>query len=274
MDLVRVISHTRRAVLSPAVRRVALVGLVVALTIWFIVGWLSRLVWFDRMAIAIAVIVAGVALYSIRSPIRRSVTRFFTSGARARLRWCLYGLLVTASFALMFIIPSLPSDDSISAKVGDGVRTGVVVLALTVAVETYLSNSRNKRIDRVYAFHKELTVGSIGEARIRLNRLVYSQTPLRRISRSDVRKGPLAAYAKRRISRSEVRKGALAAYAKGNEHKPDYDWTLLIRFFERVWNAQRQRSLDDLAVVSLIGGHAYWWDSALEKASKTKRGEH
>jgi hypothetical protein len=223
VDLVRVISHTRRAVLSPAVRRVALVGLVVALTIWFIVGWLSRLVWFDRLAIAIAVIVAGVALYSIRSPIRRSVTRFFTSGARARLRWCLYGLLVTASFALMFIIPSLPSDDSISAKVGDGVRTGVVVLALTVAVETYLSNSRNKRIDRVYAFHKELTVGSIGEARIRLNRLVYSQTPLRRISRSDVRKGPLAAYAKRRISRSEVRKGALAAYAKGNEHKPDYD---------------------------------------------------
>jgi hypothetical protein len=107
-------------------------------------------------------------------------------------------------------------------------------------------------------------VGDIGEARIRLNRLIYEQKPLRRITRSEVRKGALAAYLKRRISRSDVRKGALA-YAKGNEHKPDYDWTLLIRFFERVWNAQRQRSLDDLAVVSLIGGHAYWWDSALEE---------
>jgi hypothetical protein len=238
---------------------------VVGLTIGFIVGWLSRLVWFDRLAIAIAVIVAGVALYSIRSPIRRWVTRFFTSGARARLRWCLYGLLVTASFALMVIIPLLEPNDSTSAKVGDGVRTGVVVLALTVALATYLSNSRNKRIEQVYDFHKELTVSDIGEARIRLNRLIYSQTPPRRISRSEVRKGALAAYPKRRISRSEVRKGGLATYTKGNEHKPDYDWTLLIRFFERVWNAQRQRSLDDLAVVSLIGGHAYWWDSALEE---------
>jgi hypothetical protein len=160
----------------------------------------------------------------------------------------------------MVVIPLLESDDSTSAKVGDGVRTGVVVLALTVAVATYLSNSRNKRIEQVYDFHKELTVGDIGEARIRLSRLIYDQ------ERRDINP-PLL----REIRRSEVQKGTLT-YEEASEHNPDYDWTLLIRFFERVWNAQRQRSLDDLAVARLIGGHACWWDLALhaEKDARTR----
>jgi hypothetical protein len=247
---------------------VGILGVVVGLTIGFTVGRLSRLInpawleaigtWLGGLFIAIAVTVVAVALFSIPNPIRRLVTRFFTSGARARLRWSLYGLLVAASFSLMVIIPLLESDDSTSAKVGDGVRTGVVVLALTVAVATYLSNSRNKRIEQVYDFHKELTVGDIGEARIRLSRLIYSQ------ERRDV-DPPLL----REISRSEVREGTLT-YREASEHKPDYDWTLLIRFFERVWNAQRQRSLDDLAVARLIGGHARWWDLALDAEKDTR----
>jgi hypothetical protein len=196
-------------------------------------------------------------LSQIPSRIRRRVTRFFTSGARARLRWALYGLLITASFALMAIIPLLEPGASISAKVADAVRTGVVVLALTVALATYLSNSRNKRIEQVYDFHKEMTTGDIGEARRRLARLIYSQEravlpQLREVSRAEVRRG-----------------GALASYQGDDEHKPDDDWTLVIRFFERVWNAQRQRSLDDLAVVSLIGRQVCWWDLALH----TEKGE-
>jgi hypothetical protein len=211
---------------------VGLLGVAVGLTIGFTVGRLSRLInpawleavgtWLGGLFIAIAVTVVAVALFSIPNPIRRLLTRFFTSGARARLRWSLYGLLVTASFALMVIIPLLESDDSTSAKVGDGVRTGVVVLALTVAVATYLSNSRNKRIEQVYDFHKELTVGHIGEARIRLSRLIYSQ------ERRDV-DPPLL----REISRSEVREGTLT-YGEASEHKPDYDWTLLTRTVHRV----------------------------------------
>jgi hypothetical protein len=151
----------------------------------------------------------------------------------------------------MVIIPLLGSDESTSAKVVDGVGTGVVVLALTVALATYLSNSRNKRIEQVYEFHKEMTVGDIAEARRRLNRLVYSQQrdvapPLREISRSEIRKG-----------------GKLARYDGDDEHEPFYDWILLLRFFERVWSAQRQGSFDDLTVATTIGRHACSWDLAL-----------
>jgi hypothetical protein len=190
-------------------------------------------------------------LTQIPGRIRRAVTRFFTSGARARLRWFLYALLITASFALMIIIPLLKSDTLTTTKVEDAVQTGVVVLALTVAVATYLSNSRNKRIEQVYDFHKEMTTGEIGEARRRLLRLIYSQQraslpPLREINRSEVRDG-----------------GALASYGKDTKYDPDTDWTLVIRFYQRAWNARRRGSFDDLTVVNLIGRSACWWDLAL-----------
>jgi hypothetical protein len=67
----------------------------------------------------------------------------------------------------MVILPFLESDASTSVKVADAVQTGVVVLALAVALATYLSNSRNRRIGQVYDFHKEMTSGDIGEALMR-----------------------------------------------------------------------------------------------------------
>lgn len=73
----------------------------------------------------------------------------------------------------------------------------------------------------------------------------------------------------RNVDHPEGRRGTLT-YGEATEHKPDYDRTLLIRFFERVWNAQRQRSLDDLAVARLIGGHARWWDLALDAEKDTR----
>jgi hypothetical protein len=95
-----------------------------------------------------------------------------------------------------------------------------------------------------------MTSGDIGEARRRLVRLILSQ-----------RHGDPPLH--RPIHRREVREGELSSYVGDEAHKPENDWILVTRFFERVWNAQRERSFDDLAVVTLIGRQACWWDVAL-----------
>ena len=192
-------------------------------------------------------------------PYDRLVAKFFTSGAKTRLRWLFVSFLYIASVTVGVVVGM--TGPTPGENLADGVGTAAVCLALIAAVTNYQASSRAQRVKQVYEFHKELTDGEIGNARARLASLLY-EVGRRELAGLD--------HQVRELRRTEVRgeDASLEYEEAGAQHSPNHDWTLLIRYFERVWNAQRLRSLDDLALVSLIGRHACWWDLALASESE------
>jgi hypothetical protein len=128
-----------------------------------------------------------------------------------------------------------------------GVQAVVVLFALGVALVTYLGDSRDRRVDRVFALHQELTTGEVGESRRRLGAFLRERgTPTNPV------------YS---VSIQELRLDkASFQYANPNGRTPGADASVLLRFFERSRTAQATGSLDDRMFAALVGRHATWWE--------------
>jgi hypothetical protein len=124
---------------------------------------------------------------------------------------------------------------------------------LLFAAETLYSDQRDRRVDRVLAFHEELTAGPTGEARARLARFLREQGEpdgaVLQVSRQQL------------IDDPKVQK--YSANSDAGASTPHVDLTLILRLFERVRIAHAAESLDEHLLASLIGRHAGWWDLAI-----------
>jgi hypothetical protein len=130
---------------------------------------------------------------------------------------------------------------------------------IRVAGETLRSDQRDRRVDRVLAFHEELTgSGPTGVARSRLARFLREQG------------GPGSVVLQ--VGREQlVEDPRVQTYSRGTAagaSTPHTDLTLILRLFERIRISQVAESLDDHLLASLIGRHAGWWDLAIADDDK------
>jgi hypothetical protein len=157
---------------------------------------------------------------------------------------------VAAAVLLIFVPWLWLAVESFSAW-ATGVQAAGVVLALSLAVKTLRNDSRDRRVDRTLALHKELTSGRLDAARRRLvDHLKEHGTgefPVWQVTRDELRNDP-----------------ALSRYSEPNEtFSPEQDAGLLKRYFERCCLAQIRGIVDPPVFLELIGRHARWFDYAL-----------
>jgi hypothetical protein len=135
---------------------------------------------------------------------------------------------------------------------------GIVTAFLVGAIAIYL-DGRDRRVDRVYSLHRELTVGELDDARRRLvDHLRKHSGP-----------GPL----QRRYSPDELRvDSSLNHY---DSHQQDFtprsDLGLLLRFFERTRLVREVGSAHDAVFVELVGRHAGWWNCVIKNDNRKSR---
>lgn len=158
---------------------------------------------------------------------------------------------------LLATIPILTAEQY--AAFAAGIQAVVVVAALNVAAITYRGDSKNKRVDRVYSLHQELTTGEVNDARRRLAQHLRAHHPkdhsVLRVSRSELRETPLNVY---------TGTGAI-------DPTPSRDAALLLRFFQRARIVQLAGSADEPVFAELIGRHAGWWNCAFKTDASSAR---
>lgn len=160
------------------------------------------------------------------------------------------------------------TDTAYWGAVVGGIQAAVVVMVLVIGLWTLRRDSRDRRVDRVYALHKELTVGEVGASRARLGSYLRKGNPthrendaadlVARVTLSDLRD---CVYARQP---PEADKNVEEPFAQ-----PRRDATMVLRFFERAWAARTGDSLDDAMFCALIGRHATWWDDAISSLKVT-----
>lgn len=127
-------------------------------------------------------------------------------------------------------------------------------LGIRVAARTLRSDQRDRRVDRVLAFHEELTgSGPTGVARSRLARFL----------REEGGPGSVVLQVSREQLVEDRELQNYPAQPDTSASTPHVDLTLVLRLFERIRIAQVAESLDDHLLASLIGRHAGWWDLAI-----------
>jgi hypothetical protein len=141
------------------------------------------------------------------------------------------------------------SSDRYSAYVA-ALQAGGLAVAFVLGWLSYSADAKDRRVDRVYALHQELTGGELDKARRRLGRHLRQPS------------GILPQWC--RLSRKEMRDNpSLNSYADTNaaaESTPFRDAGLLLRFFERAWVVQVAGSAHESTFVELVGRHASWWN--------------
>jgi hypothetical protein len=141
--------------------------------------------------------------------------------------------------------------DHISA-IASTLQAVAVVPAILIAAFTLRRDSRDRRMDRLLAFHQELVSGDLNDARQRLA--------------AHLRRHGTPSEPVRVTSRRELRDDRrLRAYQGDKEHNPYDDVNLLLRFFERVNAARLANALYRPMLVELVGRHAAWWDLAIAR---------
>jgi hypothetical protein len=149
-------------------------------------------------------------------------------------------------------------DDNQFSAAASGLQALFLVPALTLAVATLLSDSRDRRVDRVTTLHTELTSGELDEARRRLVKHLREHGPDNK---------------PRVVSRHELDKDqTLSKYSNGQPSRPLDDTNRLLRYFERAEAMRLAGSLFEPLLVQLIGRHATWINLAIEpEANNTLR---
>jgi len=171
-------------------------------------------------------------------------------------------LAIILAGLLLLIIPIPFLSEGTYAAFTGGVQAFVVIVALVVAVRTLLSDSKDRRVDRVLALHEELTSGPTGAARTRLAHF------LKQMGSGDV---CLQVSREQLQSRDKTDVSAYLDPGDQDSGNPERDLTLILRLFDRVRIAQAGGTVDDLMLVGLVGRHAGWWDMAIAREDDTAR---
>jgi hypothetical protein len=131
-----------------------------------------------------------------------------------------------------------------------GIQALGVVLALTIAVMTLLSDSRDRRIDRVLQLHEMMTTRDAEAMRDRLYKHLLSrdqaEPPVRAVSLDELKPG-----------------GTLDHYANDPDHSPYQDVRQLLRLFERANATRAGGAIEEPLFHELIARHATWWAVAV-----------
>jgi hypothetical protein len=132
-----------------------------------------------------------------------------------------------------------------------GVQAVGVLVALALGVSTLQADSRDRRVDRVIAYHEQISGGELQLARQRLIEYLLS-----RVSKDGL---PVLSWAELR-SQSQ-----LSAYIDPGE-SPVRDAQRLLEYFEGVWAARQAGATDDRLLFQLLGGCVSWWARAFSQA--------
>lgn len=162
-------------------------------------------------------------------------------------------------WALVVVLPIPWLDSSHYSAYAAGLQAFGIVTAFLIGVIAIYFDGRDRRVDRVYSLHQELTVGELDDARRRL------VDHLRKHSGS----GPL----QRRYSATELRADSTLNHYEHPQldFTPRSDLYLLLRFFERARLVREAGSAHDAVFVELIGRHAGWWNCVIKNENRKSR---
>jgi hypothetical protein len=133
---------------------------------------------------------------------------------------------------------------------------------------TFETDVYDRRVDRIYDLHRELTTGEVDSARRRLT------SHINNLSREEITENGSTRQYVRRVSPKDLREGPYSTYPfepDKNVLNPRRDLGVLLRFFQRARIQQEAGSVDDAVFVELIGRHAAWFNCAVKvDASRTR----
>ena len=159
----------------------------------------------------------------------------------------LIGLVAVVAFTVSIFLLSSGQYQALAT----GVQAVGVLVALALGVSTLRADSKDRRVDRVIAYHSQMTGGELQLARQRLIEYLLDHASggvLPVLSWTDLR------------SQSK-----LIAYADSTE-SPVRDAQRLLEYFEGVWGAHNSGATEDNLLFLLLGGYVTWWDRALSEA--------
>jgi hypothetical protein len=162
------------------------------------------------------------------------------------------GLLALTLLAVLIGFGTVLRPDQYQALSG-GIQAFGVLLALAIAAATLVSDSHDRRVDRVLQLHEMFTTPQMEAIRDRL--------------RDHFRNHSDGTSRLRAVSLDELdSKGNLAKYSDDDStHSPYKDIRLLLRFMERASAARASHTVDEALFHELIGRHAAWWAVAVGK---------
>lgn len=169
--------------------------------------------------------------------------------AASRHRPYVFGFAIGLLIIGLLLVSALLLSASQYSAVASTVQAIAVIPAIGVAALALISDSRDKRVDRVLDLHKEFTSGDVQAAKGRLSlhlRAHGINGRVRPTSREELTHDP-----------------ALSKYSSNHNFRPRADLDLILRFFERTNAARIAQTIDAPMLVELIGRHAAWWDLAI-----------
>jgi hypothetical protein len=126
-----------------------------------------------------------------------------------------------------------------------------VLIALALGVSTLQADSRDRRVDRVIAYHSQISGGDLRLARKHLIEHFMGRSPAGVM--------PVLSWADLRSQSKTI------GYADSAE-SPLRDAQRLLEYFEGVWDAHNSGATEDRLLFLLLGGYVTWWDRALSEA--------
>jgi hypothetical protein len=162
---------------------------------------------------------------------------------------------IAISVALLTFGPARWQAPAVFAAYATALQAFAVLLALALAAQSFTSEIRDRRLDRVLSLHSTFMEGELGGARYRFIRHLRSNRTttgrVQRITRNDLMEGqPLAEY-------------PTHYWSAFRDHNPRQDANAVIRHFERIDAARIAGSVDEDLLFRLMGPQAVWWDNAL-----------
>lgn len=179
-----------------------------------------------------------VVAYALRPPLARLAPMLSLSNRRLAKQVIVVAVLVAAPLAIT--APVLKPDAF--GALATAIQSVTVAVALLLALLTYRSDSRDRRVDRVLSLHQEFFDPDF---QVQRRALV-----------DKVRSGP---QPHAELAGSGLSEQEYLARIK------------VLRYFERVQAARVSDSLEDRLAASLLGSHAAYWDLALELDDKASR---
>lgn len=157
-----------------------------------------------------------------------------------KMVWIAVGL----AFLLVLTTPALWLNNGQYTALATAVQAFGVVVALGLATETLITDSRDKKTDRTLDLHAQLVLsGPLNTARVRLVdhlRKHGSDRQVISVTRDDL---------------TPEKNGRFSAYADGDAI-PVHDTNLVLRFFERANAALAAGIIDYPLFHELLAGHA------------------
>lgn len=172
-----------------------------------------------------------------------------------RRHWWTIGITLALTMLVLLAVPALWFNPDEYSAWASGIGVFFVAGSLLIAAAAVMNDNVGHRFDRTLALHEQFVSGELQAARLRLG------SHLGAVSDDDLVHQP---------TWSELQSDdAVGNYGSSPGHTPVEDASLILKYFERAYEAVRANAVHEPFFVRTIGREGCWWARAFERIPAT-----